>query len=325
MAPHCFQRFGFLLHSLSSRPLNIDGFGCFVSIQLVNDSMRNMENVMTNDKLEKDLRSLMVLTEIDILEKILRNVQRCDNATDECRKLVVELLMWRHCQSLSQGKCYESSISRNDPSNISSRSSFDHKNFKSFRNFIVKLHDKFGFDIISLVLHRTVPSVYIPVLVNMLVTRHNHDYSMLNRYQSVVMRHFEEFVDGILSVDNAHGECVRYFGKMTHVEESWLLAVMFVLEAMIVTDDTVWITCFKYMMEELGDVMGKLVRLDGNGEKNEFYIEDEKVRQNLEKMLSEMWIRIKGTKYLKDGYSLQKLNLIICHPKGWREGIELLV
>ena len=250
----------------------------------------------------------MVLTEVAVLERIMKNVQRSGNGSVESRRMAVELLLWRHCQSLSQGKCYESSIDRNDRTKESLRCSFDHKNFKSFRHFISKFHDKFGFDIVSLLLHRTVSAVYVPVLVQSLVERHNHDHSVLHRYRSIVMGHFEQFTDGILSAADSNAECARYFGSLCSVEQPWLFAVVFVLEAMTATDDEIWITCFQFMMDELGDIMTEIEGLDSG-----LVIEDEKARNELRIMLDGLWAKVKRTKYMEKGHVLQRLNLAVCH------------
>eukprot|EP01084_Bolivina_argentea_P269559 458156_1 len=151
---------------------------------LANESMRNDRT--KDEKNWKELRSLMILTEINILENIMNNVLKCNNSSNEIMEIVIELLLWRHCQSLSQGKCYETSISRSDNcGNTNLKASFDNKNFKLFRNFVTSYHDKFGFDIISLLLYRTISYSYIPLLINKLVIQHNNNWNVLHEYQSI--------------------------------------------------------------------------------------------------------------------------------------------
>ena len=141
---------------------------------------------MIDDKNFKQLRSLIVLNEIKILEKIMKNVENYGN--NSCQEIVSELLVWRHCQSLSQGNCFENNISRNGNSeNENLKKSFEHKNFSSFRNFIIKYHEKFGFDILSLLLHRTMSYSFIPLLIRKLVIQHNNNWNILHQYQSIII------------------------------------------------------------------------------------------------------------------------------------------
>ena len=87
-----------------------------------------------------------------------------------------------------------------------------------------------------------------------------------------------------------------------------MFAVMFVLEAMTATDDEIWITCFQFMMDELGDIMTEIEGLDSG-----LVIEDEKARNELRIMLDGLWAKVKRTKYMEKGHVLQRLNLAVCH------------
>merc|ERR1719273_3036639 len=139
-----------------------------------------------------------------------------------------------------------------------------------------------------------------------------------------MMQHFEEFADQMLSCSDPCAECRGYFEGMTSVEQPWLLALLWVMEAMIVTDDTVWITCFEFMMEELEDMMRRMMETKVGSDANDFYVKNESVRFDLGAILDRMWNKIKVTKYLDAGHVLQKLSLVIAHPQsnGRKSNVE---
>ena len=283
------------------------------------------------DKNWKQLRSLIILHETKILETIMKNVENCSNRLNQ--EIVIDLLLWRHCQSLSQGNCYK--MSRNGNSNNDKlKKSFEHKNFESFRNFIVKYHEKFGFDIISLLLYRTMSYSFVPLLINKLVIQHNNNWNILHEYQSIIIKHFESFSNKLLfsSSSDCNKCCIEYFGSINCIKkQEWLFSIIFITYAVTLTDDQVWIDCFKFVMEEIGDIVDQISQLqniansrddenddDDDDEMKEnktlYLIKDKKIRNSLINILNSLWLKLKSTKYMMDGYMLKRLTLAVSNP-----------
>lgn len=279
--------------------------------------MRNNERMIDNNNL-KEIRCLIILNEIKILECIMKNVEKYGN--DSCKEIVVELLIWRHCQSLSQGNCFKNSISRNGYSeNEDLKKSFQHKNFSSFRNFVVKYHEKFGFDIISLLLNRTMSYSFIPLLINKLVIQHNNDWNILHKYQSIIIKHFESFSNEILSENNGKS-VIKYFKSISDIDQKWLFAIIFIIKAVILTDDQVWIYSFKFIMEEIGDIIYKISmeieneKNNDNIDNNHYLIDNDKIRNKLVNIMNDIWLLLKNSKYMMNGFMFKKLTLCLSHP-----------
>ena len=269
----------------------------------------------------QNLRSLMILSELNMIERIMENVEQCENSSVANMETVIDLLLWRHSQSLSQGNCFKSSILRNDYGQNTLRTSFDNKNFKSFRHFISKYHTKFGFDIVALTLARTTSYCFVPLIIKKMVIHHNNDCNVLHQYQSVIIKHFESFSSKLLSSDAA-SDCyqhfVEYFGSIKSAEQPWLYALLFVIEAVSMTDDEVWMNCFKFIMAEIGDICQQLNKhmsaTKVDEDERTYYVEDERVRSSLVCVLDGIWARVKNTKYMKDGIMLKQFRAIIASP-----------
>eukprot|EP01083_Nonionella_stella_P119149 356035_1 len=282
---------------------------------LANESMRNNEN-MTDEKSCKQLRSLIVLNEMNILETIMKKVQHCSNASKDTMRIVIELILWRHCQSLSQGNCYKSSVIRRHSANSVLETSFGNKNF----SFLTKFHDLFGFDIISLLLSRTISYDYVGLLIAQLVMQHNNDWNVLQQYQPIVMKHFESFSNRLLLSGNAPKDCVAYFESISKVDQPWLFALIFVVESVMLADDDLWIHSLKYILDNIRDIMHQcFVATEG---RMTCKIENDQIRHSMCVVLNRLWRKVKDTKYLMDGFVLKQFSLTLANHgksemKGW--------
>eukprot|EP01083_Nonionella_stella_P119150 356036_1 len=286
---------------------------------LANESMRNTEKIKDEGGCQQ-LRSLILLNEMNVLESIMKRVEECSNASKHTMQIVIELILWRHCQSLSQGNCYESSVTRRQRSDTNLKASFDNKNFKLFGSFVAKYHDKFGFDIISLLLSRTVSYGFVGVLIEQLVAQHNHNWNVLQQYQPIMMKHFESFSKQVLLSGNAPKDCVSYFESISAVHQPWLFALIFVVEAVALTDDDIWMHSFKYIVDNLRDIMHQCVVATQSGMTCK--IENAQIRDTLCGVLNELWRKVKDTKYLMDGFVLKQFSLTLANHgksemKGW--------
>merc|ERR1712129_660671 len=118
------------------------------------------------------------------------------NASDANMDTVIDLLLWRHSQSLSQGNSFKLSILRGNNAHL--KESFDNKNFKSFRHFIGNYHETFGFDVVALILARTTSYCFVPLIIKKLVVLHHNDCNVLHQYQPIIIKHFESFSNRLL-------------------------------------------------------------------------------------------------------------------------------
>mmetsp|Transcript_33022 Transcript_33022/g.52899 ORF Transcript_33022/g.52899 Transcript_33022/m.52899 type:complete len:111 (-) Transcript_33022:217-549(-) len=71
---------------------------------LATDNLRDVDKVI-DDSNASQLRSLIVLNEINVIEGIMQKVAEHEN--ESSMEVVIELLLWRHCQS------FESSTKKN--------------------------------------------------------------------------------------------------------------------------------------------------------------------------------------------------------------------
>ena len=86
------------------------------------------------------------------------------------------------------------------------KASLEHKNFKAFRGLMGAFHAHFGFDVVALLLHRTVPCAYVPLLLAKLVAMHKHDWNVLRRYERIVVEHFEACTNDLLAATSEESD-----------------------------------------------------------------------------------------------------------------------